>query len=210
MAVTRIEKLIEFAKDGQKSIQGLALDLGFPRDEKPARAWFNYLFNKSFGTINLLIDEVNDLKYELDVIRQNAPVTDPPPDDGLPPVVNPAGSWTIETPPPLHTFRDTGLSYITLVHNSGKKVKDVKLQINQIRAVDNYQDTNGYTSTADTDDDGRISIATLLAHAPGNWPKADYIITAPGIATFTTRYYIWNGQPADFTGGGGGNANQTE
>lgn len=213
MAVIKIEKLLEFAKDGQKSIQGLSLLLGFPRDEKPARDWFNYLFNKSFSTINILIDEVNNLKYEIDIVRQNTPVAVPPPDEGLPPIVNPVGGWTIEKPPPLHTFSDTGLSYITIVHNSGKKIRGVRLQINQIRASDNYQDTNGgYTTNAvDTDEEGRLFIATLLAHAPGYWPKADYVITAPGIATFSPRYYIWNGQPVDFTGGGGGgNANQTE
>ena len=212
MAIIKIEKLLEFAKDGQKSIQGLSLLLGFPRDEKPARDWFNYLFNKSFLTINLLIDEIDKLQTELDVIKENTPKEDIP-DDGLPPVVipNPTGGWTVETPPRVLPYKYSGLSGLALVHNSGQKVFDVQLEIKQIRISDGYQDPNGYRSTRDTDENGRISIDTLIKYDPGSFSKADYIVTSPNTTAFTQRYYIWDGTPYSSTGGGGGgNENQTE
>ena len=52
-----IEKLDEFAKDGQKNTDGLTLTDGFPVLVKPARQWFNYLFNAIAVKINQIIDE---------------------------------------------------------------------------------------------------------------------------------------------------------
>ena len=40
-----IEKLPEFAKDGQKNTDELDLETGFIVNRKPARQWFNWLFN---------------------------------------------------------------------------------------------------------------------------------------------------------------------
>lgn len=51
-----IEKLEEFARDGQKNTDELILTDGFPRPKFPARQWFNYLFNMLSLKINELID----------------------------------------------------------------------------------------------------------------------------------------------------------
>ena len=40
-----IDKLSEFASDGQKDVDDLVLTDGFPVTRKPARQWFNWLFN---------------------------------------------------------------------------------------------------------------------------------------------------------------------
>jgi len=52
-----IEKLEEFAKDGQKNTDGLTPTDGFPVLTKPARQWFNWLFNTLTIKINEIIDE---------------------------------------------------------------------------------------------------------------------------------------------------------
>lgn len=58
-----VEKLPEFAKDGQKNTENLNQEEGFPVNLKPARQWFNFLFNKLSLAINQIIDE--------DYIRHN-------------------------------------------------------------------------------------------------------------------------------------------
>lgn len=55
-----IEKLSEFAKDGQKNTDDLTLTDGFPVSKKPARQWFNWLFN----TLTLKINEIIDGKID--------------------------------------------------------------------------------------------------------------------------------------------------
>lgn len=62
-----INKLSEFAKNGDKSISGLTLTTGFPRQQKPYRQWMNYLFNMVTAKTNQLVDAVNalDVKIEL-------------------------------------------------------------------------------------------------------------------------------------------------
>ena len=55
-----IEKLSEFAKDGQKNTDHLNLTDGFPAGKKPARQWFNWLFN----ALMLKINEVIDVKLD--------------------------------------------------------------------------------------------------------------------------------------------------
>lgn len=52
-----IEKLPEFAKNGQKNTDKLVLEDGFPVNLKPARQWFNFLFNQLTLSINQIIDE---------------------------------------------------------------------------------------------------------------------------------------------------------
>lgn len=61
-----IQKLEEFAVNGDKSITGLNLTTGFPRQQKPFRQWMNYLFNWLAVKQNEVIDGVNalDLKVE--------------------------------------------------------------------------------------------------------------------------------------------------
>jgi len=51
-----IEKLSEFAKDGQKNTDDLVLTDGFSVSRKPARQWFNYLFNMLSLKINEIIE----------------------------------------------------------------------------------------------------------------------------------------------------------
>lgn len=51
-----IEKLSEFAKDGQKNTDDLNLTDGFPVSKKPARQWFNWLFNTLTSKVNEIID----------------------------------------------------------------------------------------------------------------------------------------------------------
>lgn len=51
-----IEKLLEFAKDGQKNTDDLNLTDGFPVSKKPARQWFNWLFNTLTSKVNEIID----------------------------------------------------------------------------------------------------------------------------------------------------------
>lgn len=59
MAIT---KLVEFARDGDKSTSGLTLTAGFPRAAKPARQWFNHLFYQ-------LTTKVNELATAIDMIN---------------------------------------------------------------------------------------------------------------------------------------------
>ncbi len=51
-----IDKLSEFASDGQKDVDDLVLTDGFPVTRKPARQWFNWLFNTLTSKINEIID----------------------------------------------------------------------------------------------------------------------------------------------------------
>ncbi|MEJ5137272.1 MULTISPECIES: gp53-like domain-containing protein [Acinetobacter] len=55
-----VKKLPEFAKNGQKNTDGLTLEDGFPVNLKPARQWFNFLFNTLALAINQIIDEKLD------------------------------------------------------------------------------------------------------------------------------------------------------
>ena len=57
-----VNKLPEFAKNGQQNTDGLNLEDGFPVNLKPARQWFNFLFNKLSLSINQIIDEKADKK----------------------------------------------------------------------------------------------------------------------------------------------------
>lgn len=50
-----IEKLTEFAKTGQKNTDDLNLEVGFVVNRKPARQWFNWLFNTLTTKINEII-----------------------------------------------------------------------------------------------------------------------------------------------------------
>ena len=51
-----INKLPEFAKDGQKNTDDLNLTDGFHVSKKPARQWFNWLFNSLTSKVNEIID----------------------------------------------------------------------------------------------------------------------------------------------------------
>lgn len=58
-----INKLKVFASDGeaQKSTVGLELEKGFPKALKPARQWFNYLFNSLTSKTNEIIEGLNEV-----------------------------------------------------------------------------------------------------------------------------------------------------
>lgn len=113
-----INKVLEFAKNGLKSLSGLNPDLGFPREEKPAREWFNYLFNLIFSILNELIDEVNKLRTELDALKLRVNTTPgvPPvvvnPDVPTPPPYVPSGLLTLTTNQPNNVI--TGTALVTL------------------------------------------------------------------------------------------------
>ncbi|WP_289342937.1 hypothetical protein [Acinetobacter baumannii] len=51
-----MDKLEEFSLNGQKNTDGLTLLSGFPSNKKPARQWFNWLFNSLTKKINEIID----------------------------------------------------------------------------------------------------------------------------------------------------------
>lgn len=51
-----MDKLEEFSLNGSKNIDGLTLLSGFPSNQKPARQWFNWLFNSITKKINEIID----------------------------------------------------------------------------------------------------------------------------------------------------------
>lgn len=67
-----VEKLDEFAQDGQKNTDGLTLTDGFPVLTKPARQWFNWLFN----TLTLKINEIIDKKIDYENIVDNLTTND--------------------------------------------------------------------------------------------------------------------------------------
>lgn len=80
-----IEKLDEFAKNGQKSTEGIILENGFPQEEKPARQWFNYILNSQAVKSNELIDEFNiiqqdtlDIQDSLDLVKFDTGITATP------------------------------------------------------------------------------------------------------------------------------------
>ncbi|OBA12085.1 hypothetical protein A9988_09715 [Acinetobacter calcoaceticus] len=51
-----MDKLDEFSLNGLKNTDGLTLLSGFPSNQKPARQWFNWLFNSITKKINEIID----------------------------------------------------------------------------------------------------------------------------------------------------------
>lgn len=54
-----INKIDEFAKNGDKSISGLTLTAGFPVKQKPYRQWFNWILNNITAKTNELVTDVN-------------------------------------------------------------------------------------------------------------------------------------------------------
>ncbi|WP_151823842.1 hypothetical protein [Acinetobacter bereziniae] len=64
--MANIEKLIEFAVNGEKNTNELNQTNGFPAALKPARQWFNWLFNSLTVKINELIDGLDNQAKALD------------------------------------------------------------------------------------------------------------------------------------------------
>ena len=69
-----IEKLTEFAKTGQKNTDNLDLEIGFIVNRKPARQWFNWLFNTLTTKINEII--AADFMQKSDIV-DNLTTDDP-------------------------------------------------------------------------------------------------------------------------------------
>ena len=72
-----IEKLPEFSKNGQKNTDKLVLEDGFPVNLKPARQWFNFLFNQLTLSINQIIDE-NYIQHSEIINNLTSPSADKP------------------------------------------------------------------------------------------------------------------------------------
>ena len=182
-------KLIEFAKEGSKSIAGLVLDFGFPREEKPAREWFNYLFNATFKTINDLIDELNQMRIELDYLKKNGALPEEPDagalpgDPVLPPEINPTGTWdVVQLTSPIKTgdfYNDIGNVTYLVKHSSRKQVKDVVMTWIQDIAPFGHNLTK-YTSPAkNTDNKGEITFTFKSEERANVHRSATITVTAP-------------------------------
>ncbi|MFX5295223.1 hypothetical protein ABTD24_00745 [Acinetobacter baumannii] len=63
-----MDKLDEFSLNGPRNTDGLTLVDGFPPNKKPARQWFNWLFN----TITKKINEIIDGKLDTDANAASA------------------------------------------------------------------------------------------------------------------------------------------
>ena len=213
MAIIKTEKLIEFAKEGQKSIQGLSLLLGFPRDEKPAREWFNYLFNKTFFSINSLIDEIEELRKLIEFlqVKDDFEVTTPV---VVPPVIptNPVGTWILKTPPSKVSANSSGTSNVAYFeHSSGLKVSGITVSTTMIRSLDNMRmGTWANSKPFETSELGLLYALLPMNERPDEHPTMEIKITAPNTTEFVQTFNIWNGTPYQYGGGSGGNANQTE
>lgn len=68
-----IEKLEEFASNGDKHLTGLDVATGFPRADKPERPWFNKLFGDITGKINEVVDNIKGLESIADLSTINNP-----------------------------------------------------------------------------------------------------------------------------------------
>ncbi|ENV08990.1 MULTISPECIES: phage tail protein [Acinetobacter] len=66
-----INKLTEFARTGEKNTDQLDLLKGFPTKLKPARQWFNWLFNALTKKVNEIIDAHGDLDNTVTQISQS-------------------------------------------------------------------------------------------------------------------------------------------
>lgn len=66
--MTDINNLIEFAENGEKDITSLNQTNGFPAALKPARQWFNFLFNSLTSKVNEIITQVNTNKANIESI----------------------------------------------------------------------------------------------------------------------------------------------
>lgn len=213
MAIT---KLVEFAKEGSKSIAGLVLLSGFPREEKPAREWFNYLFNATFTSINSLIDELEQMRIEIDYLKKNGVLPDAP-DAGTPPVVdpeapvippeqNPVGTWIVTqlTSPmsgPLDAhFLDIGNVTYLVKHSSGKKVKNVVMTWQQ----SNQSEVGGLPGTLftapakDTNDSGEVIFTFAAQYYVPYHRTAAVTVKAPNNPTFSNVFSLYTYQ---YTGG---------
>lgn len=74
--IEKIERIAEFAINGERSTEGLPLSSGFPQQKKPKRLWFNALFYDITSKANEIIDAVNRLTNQDDPVFQAYQVGD--------------------------------------------------------------------------------------------------------------------------------------
>ena len=67
-----IQKLDDFAENGDKNLTGIDIQEGFVQAEKPARQWFNYIFNSITNKVNEVITAINNLVVGTDKIEDGA------------------------------------------------------------------------------------------------------------------------------------------
>lgn len=67
-----IIKLDDFAENGDKNLTGIDVNQGFVQAEKPARQWFNFLFNSITKKVNEVITAVEELVISTDKIADGA------------------------------------------------------------------------------------------------------------------------------------------
>lgn len=67
-----IEKLDDFAENGDKNLTGIDVQQGFVQSEKPARQWFNWLFNSITKKVNEVVTSINELIIDTDRISDGA------------------------------------------------------------------------------------------------------------------------------------------
>ena len=73
-----IEKLEEFAKDGDKNLDNLDVSQGFLQSEKPERQWFNDLFNKITKKTNEVIDYTDGVIDDVSAQKLDTGITATP------------------------------------------------------------------------------------------------------------------------------------
>lgn len=85
-----IQKLDDFAENGDKNLTGIDVQQGFVQAEKPARQWFNWLFNSINKKVNEVIDGVNsttqaieDISIDTDKIVDSAVTTEKLADESI-------------------------------------------------------------------------------------------------------------------------------
>jgi hypothetical protein len=67
-----INKLDDFAENGDKNLTGIDVQQGFVQADKPARQWFNYIFNSITKKVNELVTAINNLVIGTDKIEDGA------------------------------------------------------------------------------------------------------------------------------------------
>lgn len=156
-----IEKLSEFAKDGQKNTDDLNLTDGFPVSKKPARQWFNWLFNTLTSKVNEIIDAdfipktdiVNNLTTDDEKKPVSAKQAKNLQDNKLDETANAASASKLETP--RNIALAGAVSGNANFDGSGNVEIVTSPNTNSLRVVEG----NGYTITYD--DARRIAIVQM-------------------------------------------------
>lgn len=71
-----IQKLDDFAENGDKNLTGIDVRQGFVQAEKPARQWFNSLFNSTIKKVNEVITALESIRIGTDKLVDGAVTTE--------------------------------------------------------------------------------------------------------------------------------------